>query len=691
MNEIIIGCCEKSPKHKNRRITIEILSEPEDDLLYKFIVGYDGTWETLKDFGREKQIVWQPRKGGKYIIMVQAKKENSDKALDYVSKKEIFLKDHNERLIKNIALDKYKLSIGEKLHIKVEMNNETSDEGLIFRYMINKNENWLLLKDYSLEKNFVWSANIPGKYEILVQCKHVNSDKNFEDAMKVGFEVNKVEELEINNFKCLNEGILKDEELVFEVDSKCDEGRTSLYKFVKLDEQGKVTCLQDFSTKKTLSYTESKSGKYKLLCLAKDMYSPKKYDDRAILYYKVKPYADVKIESFSANMSSPQIVNQNIEFNANAIGGKDLRYRFLIEGEENQDSGYIKDSFFNWKPTKCGKYKVSLWVKDISCREKYEAIREIEYKIDEIPREPVKITDILVNKREDLLIGQNVKLKVMAKGGMKLSYSFIIKKDGNQVERIVYKQHSYLNFTPKEEGKYEIEVRVKDKYSRKKFDASSIVSLNVYKYIPGRIDYILVDPKEYYLIGEQIVVNVITKNTKDILLKYSLSINGHTVEKTDYIKSDRYILTPRCSGKYTIKVYVKNEKSNKEFDNAREITMEVKEATPIRNTILKCDKVEFFCNEPITITAEGDGGKDVIYEFYLMEKGEWNLVQTYSKKEYYSFIPFSKGMYKVLALCKSSNKKVSYEDYCMIEIKVGERIETNSGMLKELQGLNCAI
>ncbi|AYF54245.1 triple tyrosine motif-containing protein [Clostridium botulinum C] len=699
MNEIIIGCNEKSPKQKDGKVVIEILSHPNEDLLYKFIVGYDGTWETLRDFSDEKSLVWCPQKQGSYIIMVQARKRNSNKAFDYVSRREFYLEKPKKelskkiklksgsRLISKIVLDKNVLTIGEKLNVSVE----TKDDKLMFRYMINKNEKWLLLKDYCPEKNFKWSANLPGKYEILVQCKYINSEKNFEDAMKIGFEVKAVEKLEITNFKCLNSAILKDEELVFEVEAKCDNTRTTLYKFLRLDECGKVTCLQDFSTRKSLSYTETNSGKYKLLCLAKDMYSPKKYDDRAILYYNVKPYKDVIIDSFLSDMSSPQIVNANIRFKCIAQGGKDLRYRFIIEGSKNEDSGYLKENIFNWKPTQCGKYTITLWVKDVSCRQSYEAESKIEYKIDEIPREPVKISDVIVNKREDILIGDCINIKAIAKGGLKLLYSFIIKKDNKQYDKISYGKCNYINFTPEEQGKYEIEVRVRDKYSQKEIDASTVVSINAYEYIPAKIDYILLDPREYYLIGEQIVINVITTDTKNILLKYSLMINGHVVEETDYIKSNRYILTPRCNGKYKIKVYAKNDKSKKEFDSAKEISMVVHEASPIRNTVLKCDRIDFFCNEPISVIAEGNGGKDVIYEFYLMEKGEWNLVQKYSKKEYYSFIPFSKGIYKVLVLAKSNSKQISYEDYCMIEIKVGERIESEKVVLDNIKNLNYAI
>ena len=51
------------------------------------------------------------------------------------------------------------------------------------------------------------------------------------------------------------------------------------------------------------------------------------------------------------------------------------------------------------------------------------------------------------------------------------------------------------------------------------------------------------------------------------------------------------------------------------------------------------------------------------YEFYLMENNEWRKVQAYSRKHYYSFIPFIQGKYKILALAKSYYKNVNYEDY----------------------------
>ena len=74
----------------------------------------------------------------------------------------------------------------------------------------------------------------------------------------------------------------------------------------------------------------------------------------------------------------------------------------------------------------------------------------------------------------------------------------------------------------------------------------------------------------------------------------------------------------------------------------------------------------------ITFEAESQGGKDVCYEFYMMNKGNWVMVQEYSKKKYYSFIPFVSGKYKILVLSKSFYKKVNYEDYDIMEFNVEE-------------------
>ena len=91
--------------------------------------------------------------------------------------------------------------------------------------------------------------------------------------------------------------------------------------------------------------------------------------------------------------------------------------------------------------------------------------------------------------------------------------------------------------------------------------------------------------------------------------------------------------------------------------------MYVSEASPVIETKIITNELEGRVNQEFTFEVISRGGKDVCYEFYLMENGEWRKVQEYSKKHHYSFIPFTPGKYKILALAKSYYKKVSYEDY----------------------------
>ena len=57
-------------------------------------------------------------------------------------------------------------------------------------------------------------------------------------------------------------------------------------------------------------------------------------------------------------------------------------------------------------------------------------------------------------------------------------------------------------------------------------------------------------------------------------------------------------------------------------------------------------------------------------DYAIMINGEWTLAQGYSRKNYYTFVPFKSGNYRVLVLDKSFHKDVPYEDYDNIEFEV---------------------
>lgn len=656
----------ESPQEKGNNIIISIGDTPEENLLFKFIIGCDGTWETLKEFDNEETVEWMPKEEGKYIVMVQARRKDSTKPFDYVTRLDYIIGKVEEKIISSVNLDKQLLDLGDKLRLSVDVKKMP----VMYRYWIRENDNWELAKDYSADNTLVWTVKSTGKQEVLVECKTLDSKNKYDDFQKVQFEVRPVKKLEITNFKCLTEEVLVDAELVFQVDAAYQDNRMILYKFIKIDSEGRIKCLQDYSTKRIVEYKEKKSGDYRLLCMTRDMYSQNEYDDRAVINYTVKPYREVSIQSFTSDLSSPQVCSTNITLKTIAKGGKELLYRYIIDGNAGEDSGYIKSDTYLWKTKKPGRYKIMVWVKDSSSKENYEVSSEMKFTVDELNREPVKIKDILLDKNNKLVKNDTVNIKVIAHGGTELRYSFHVLKEGLEVEKVDYGSCNWVNFTPEEGGNYEIDVRVKDKYSKRDYDSHSIVNLEAYDFMPAHIDHILLSTKEYYVVGDNISYSVIAQNTKKTLIRYIMYINGHQVEDTGYVKHKKYTFTPKCSGAYSFQIYAKNGESTKEFDTRRDIKIIVHEALPVTNTKLQFDRTKININETLTITTASEGGKEVNYEFYLMERGDWGLVQRYSRKNYYSFIPFSKGTYKILVLSKSEHKKSAYEDYALMEFNV---------------------
>lgn len=667
MNEINIQFNYQSPQEKGSEIEITIEGKPLGKLFYKFIVGLDGTWETIQDFSLEDKALWIPKEDGKYIIMVQARKENSQRSFDYVSRTDYIIGISKEKLITNLYADKEKYKVGEKLNVYVE----TSDLSVLYRYWIKEKDKWELVKDYSSENVLVWSIKNVGIQEVLVECKHYDSENKFDDFEKIQFEVVPIGKVDITDFKCLTSELIAGNELIFQVDAVHEDLRLILYKFVKINAEGITECIQDYSTKRIVSFIEKTTGTYKLLCMARDIYSQKQYDDRAIISYKVKPYKEIAIHSFTTDVSSPQICSSEVTLKAVVSGGAELVYRFIIDGNYGEDSGYIRNNEYTWKTKKAGQYKIILWVKDISFDGNYEAQQSFDFTIDEMSNDPVNISEIILDKNGKILKNETLNVKVIASGGIELRYAFNVLKNGVKAESIDYGTCNWVNFTPESGGSYDIEVLVKDKYSYREYDCHSMVHIDAYDFIPSDIDYILMPVKEYYAVGDKVSFEIVSQNSQNTLIKYVLFINGHKIEETDYISSKKYTFLPKYSGIYTVEIYAKNKDSNNEFDSKKDVKVRVSEALPITNTKIQCDKTKVFIKDPVTFSVCNDGGKEVLYEFYLMESKDWNLVQNYSRKNFYTFMPFVSGEYKILVLCKSSYKKCAYEDYDLLEFIVG--------------------
>jgi len=166
-------------------------------------------------------------------------------------------------------------------------------------------------------------------------------------------------------------------------------------------------------------------------------------------------------------------------------------------------------------------------------------IKSISYNVDNCSSIPIRISQI-ISEKKCILVGEKTNIKIIAEGGLDLKYAFIVYKDKIEKERIDYGPSNWVDFIPEEKGNYEIEVRVKDKFSDKEFDNNCIVKIKVTDFIAAKIDYILLQNRKSYVVGDTISIKSIVQNTENTLMKYTMKINGREVDTINYQREKKY-------------------------------------------------------------------------------------------------------------------------------------------------------
>ncbi|WP_294342561.1 triple tyrosine motif-containing protein [uncultured Clostridium sp.] len=669
MNKIEIILEKDNVDYENSPVNIIVKSNEDEELLYKFLCGSGGKWTTIKEYGKESCCIWSPTESGEYTIMVYAKSPSSSKSFDYCCRAEYITKDLNKIVrIKGISLNRDKVIIDEPLAITVDCTGEE----VLYRFLKVKDGEETLLKDYSSENYFNLIPKDVGDIKIVVQVKNKGSISMYDSEESIEFYVWRREAVKIQNLMFITKYLIVDEELIVDVDIKYSDKKNVLYKCIKIDEKNNIEVVQEFSSKNVISFKESKAGKYKLLVAVKDMYSGNEYDDRALINYEVKNYKTVRMESFIADVISPKSVESDINFRVICEGGKSLRYNYKISREDGYEyeTGFIKDDTYCWKPTEIGTYKIRAYVKDQSYSGEYEDSNEMEFVIEEHERREAKILDILKTCGHEVKVGNYIQYKVMSDNNKGNLFAYRVSCDNEVILETPYRSDTIFRYSPEKVGKYSIEIMVRNKFSDNEYDAHDFCYFNAYLFVPCKIDKIISYCNETPMPGDKIIFETIVFNAKEAVIKYDIRINGFLVEESDYTSNKKFSITPKCGGLYNIDVYSKNENSNERFESKKSVYFKVRDVSPVYNVEVQCDVEEKRVNCPITFNASCEGGRSVNYQFYIDEGGEWKLVQEYCRKSYYTFIPFKRGQYRIMVLCRSANEVKAYEDYRIIEFEV---------------------
>lgn len=477
---------------------------------------------------------------------------------------------------------------------------------LLYKVLIGRNGKWNTIREYSLENKVIWEGDLKGDYMVMVQGRNKESNKPFDYTERVEYAV--------------GTDVSKEERADLEITS--------------------FNCLSENKmTGEYITFEISTGQKlfrkvlYKFIKVSEDgnMETIREYSDDNYLSYieklpgKYKLLAVVKYDDSKSEFDDRAVISYEVrpcdkvfihnfnrfDSNRNLIGSVDNNYNMGVLGSEDR-YGDIEN-------------------KHTYLRDKLILI-EAQY-------------------------GEGIE-----------EFTFLVKKDGKVIHSERDIMRNYIYFTPNDNGIYTVEVRIRSGDNIENIEGIS--EFKVLDYRPATMSYVLKSAQNGYSVGKSIYFETISSYNKNTLCRYKVFIDGNFVEEIEYSFNKKFAFIPRCGGRYEFHFLVKDEMSSAEYDDIRIMELFIQEEVNIENIRLVCDKEIIRQGEPITFFAECDGEAAPLYEFHMMVKGEWKMVQNYSRKNYYTFIPFRYDVYRFLMMCKNPKSNNEYDDFCQCEFKV---------------------
>jgi hypothetical protein len=277
-----------------------------------------------------------------------------------------------------------------------------------------------------------------------------------------------------------------------------------------------------------------------------------------------------------------------------------------------------------------------------------------------------KIEYIILDKQIKNRHKTFIYVETQAIGGKELLYSFKIINKG-EVDSIDYSYLNNFSIELTNEDLYIIESYVKDESSKNKYDSKAITFIHVAE---DKIDYSLINIKDDLLINEDITIDFYNTKLEETKFKYIINFEDIMIDETKLSENLRLIITPVLRGQYIVDVVEEGEGIHKTYFHNLALKIEEYKSVTIKD--IHIDKTKYLLDIPITISVEVINGKEVMYEFYYKEKDKWNMVQKYSKKNYYTYFPIKEGKISFFVIVKSSESKEKYDNYKKINIIVNK-------------------
>ncbi|GEM_PF-2649570 len=442
------------------------------DVLYKFTIFNGLQWKVIREYGESNTCDWIPDRVGSNRIWVDIKDKFSS---NFISGS-ILYNIVNEPKLNSVTTSKPSPAIfGDTINIKADAAGGLSR---LYRYSIKDGNGWKVIQDQTPLNSISWTPELPGKYDIKVELIEGTLSKVYDTKIisqyAVGANI---------NIKSITTNLTSPRFIGQDILISVNENISILGAEYKLSvhDGTQWTTIKDYSDAQTAKWTPSKAANHKILAEVRDKITGKVISSSIMFEVVTKPV----FTGITFSQPQPGMRGKNITISANAIGGKNLLYKFAIfDGEAwTVVQDYSPNKTYSWTPDRVKNYRVWIDVKDSNSPNDYDDYGNQYFNIIS----EIKLTSISSNIVEPQRIGNNITLYANSTGGNKVLYRFKI-FDG--VSWNVVKDFSESNtflWIPTKELNYTIEVDARDINSKDEVDVSIRRFFQVWKF--GVVNY----------------------------------------------------------------------------------------------------------------------------------------------------------------------------------------------------------
>ena len=557
---------------------------------------------------------------------------------------------------------------------------------LLYKFFESKNGTWKVIKNFTEDNYVYWNPTEEGKYIIMIQAKEVDSTNSFDYVERVEY-INEKESNDVVKMNIYNEKEKKQPNKGIYIQ---DIQKNNLEKF-----EEKIKC--KFQYEYLNPYEELFEKKYAKVNNTSE--NNEEIEDNQ----KIKFRVEEELEHDNSKLIESETLTNKLFIMNDSENNIDIEEQYSEKYEESkknvkvveENELLVQDEVSEeseMKIEETNKLLEKRAIELINESPKHELVHQKSIaNIDEGTEQEIDKISIVEEVDEDIEDIEDIE-----DTSEDINFNNLYKKDSDiiEIKDISYNEDILYPFITDEEK--EALVSNKDSITARTMNVNmpeeNFVEINEKaedilkksEHHEKLIKYILVGPRKNYCIGSQIVFTILSESKIPTVAKYKLYIDNKLVEELPYNHNKTFVIYPTCSGEYRVEFYSKYENSDTEYMDKKVQTLYVREADPIESIGISCDRTVIRCREDVTFMTTVRGGRNVLYEFYIFKDGNWCLEQEYSKKSYYTLMPFKEGTSKLLVLAKNYASEADYDEFIICKFNV----EKNNTDIEDVFSMN---